>query len=62
LQLLKEDSAPESSESFEIIEDNAFARSLFNYPVPMLQDKEAKEEERQKEKRWACLHRLKKKG
>jgi hypothetical protein len=28
----------------------------------MLQDKQAKEEEKQKERRWACLHRLKKKG
>jgi hypothetical protein len=28
----------------------------------MLQDKQAKEEERQKERRWACLHRLKKRG
>jgi hypothetical protein len=29
--------------------------------MPMLQDKQAKEEERQKERRWVCLHRLKKK-
>src|SRR5580698_830929 len=28
----------------------------------MLQEKQAKEEERQKERRWACLHRLKKGG
>jgi hypothetical protein len=28
----------------------------------MLQDKQAKEEERQKERHWACLHRLEKWG
>jgi hypothetical protein len=28
----------------------------------MLQDKQAKGEEKQKERRWACLHRLKEKG
>ena len=37
-------------------------RSLFNYLVPMLQDKQAKEEERQKKRRWACLHRLEERG
>jgi hypothetical protein len=38
-------------------------RSLFNYLVPMLQDKQAEEEEEeQKERRWACLHRLEKRG